>query len=894
MEEYNNDKNKIPTIKQLQQSFNNINNDFQATTSTTNDNNINTSSSTTSATTYKVFDISNDYLNDKIEIQTNSIHNNNIKEENEKTIPLPIYKITAQQYMEIVTQFRQHSLQYADQILFPWLHGVDGNDYQQNLFFSVKGGKMKIPNYRGHVLIHANEMYPTIGRLIESFLPQEILMNGDSDNDDPSFISSSPPQFKTLSKQENQGIHLRQFKIQPYRYASISDIFIYGGNSSSNGSNHHQQKLLDIAKKFAQAHYYLYHQRQLHHEKLRKTGGKRAIVNANQLVYRTFIITDGVDTFEKKYPELVWYSSNGMLMNDFSFLDRERIEMQKITSCTEITKNIWVGNTQDAPMSTDTDDLMGEDDELQQQQNNDDEDNPNQFSVCIECHDLADMPSPSILTLAKETLNELAPNELPSDIIHLDMYSTASNIMTTEISHDQLNQFLSDFIHLLQFMEDLVQVYDRRILLHCSDGYTESSILALSWIMFHQKISLPEAYIYFQEKRNFFIISTDVPLLKHIEQFIQSYHLHHQQQQQSSSSIIPSPQPSTSSSPTSLNLQKRKRGDESLFEASESSSMNNINDNHMKLHPSKKNDIFQQQQQQQHSVHQRVLLSDQYINTISNTDTDLKEDNNFGNNNNVEEDEDTLVDDYILSSDYSSSVMNTTTNNTTTATAASLPMNESTSTVSSTASSIASTTSSMSLSSLLLASSSPPSPTQLQTYPWFYSPRFEGSFPSRIMPFLYLGNLNHATNPTMLKTLGITHVVSVGENADLSTNDFRLLFLDNLYDDGIDSIKTSYRETMAFIDEACNQGTKCLIHCRVGVSRSAAVTICYVMHHLHMSLVEAYIFVRTRRLNVIIQPNLKFMFEMLQLEQQSKGQFQISWPALCHEIYLLNQSYSDE
>lgn len=72
-------------------------------------------------------------------------------------------------------------------------------------------------------------------------------------------------------------------------------------------------------------------------------------------------------------------------------------------------------------------------------------------------------------------------------------------------------------------------------------------------------------------------------------------------------------------------------------------------------------------------------------------------------------------------------------------------------------------------------------------YPWFYSERFEGSFPSRILPFLYLGNLNHATNPKVLKALGITHVLSVGENANLG-DDFKLLLLDNLYDDGIDSL----------------------------------------------------------------------------------------------------------
>lgn len=94
--------------------------------------------------------------------------------------------------------------------------------------------------------------------------------------------------------------------------------------------------------------------------------------------------------------------------------------------------------------------------------------------------------------------------------------------------------------------------------------------------------------------------------------------------------------------------------------------------------------------------------------------------------------------------------------------------------------------------------------------------------------------------------------------------------------------------TQACIEDARLKGTTCLIHCRVGVSRSAAITICYIMKHFHLTLVEAYLFVRARRLNVIIQPNLKFMYELLQLEQTENGTLTITWPILCSEIHNLN------
>ena len=57
------------------------------------------------------------------------------------------------------------------------------------------------------------------------------------------------------------------------------------------------------------------------------------------------------------------------------------------------------------------------------------------------------------------------------------------------------------------------------------------------------------------------------------------------------------------------------------------------------------------------------------------------------------------------------------------------------------------------------------SPLVMNHHSWFNDPRFDGSFPSRVLPFLYLGNLNHAANVYMLHALGITHVVSVGECA---------------------------------------------------------------------------------------------------------------------------------
>ena len=78
-------------------------------------------------------------------------------------------------------------------------------------------------------------------------------------------------------------------------------------------------------------------------------------------------------------------------------------------------------------------------------------------------------------------------------------------------------------------------------------------------------------------------------------------------------------------------------------------------------------------------------------------------------------------------------------------------------------------------------------------------------------------------------------------------------------DDGIDSLRPRFREVCNWIDAARQQGGKILIHCRVGVSRSATITIAYAMRHLGLSLVDAYLLVRSRRLRSVFSHDHKHL-----------------------------------
>ena len=101
---------------------------------------------------------------------------------------------------------------------------------------------------------------------------------------------------------------------------------------------------------------------------------------------------------------------------------------------------------------------------------------------------------------------------------------------------------------------------------------------------------------------------------------------------------------------------------------------------------------------------------------------------------------------------------------------------------------------------LLQRSPAPPAlnqnPTPEEAPAWFTNLTFDGSFPSRILPHMYLGNLQHANNPEMLRTLGITRVLSIGEEVlwDVEKEKaagMKLRYLDNVQDNGIDPLLSS-------------------------------------------------------------------------------------------------------
>ena len=91
---------------------------------------------------------------------------------------------------------------------------------------------------------------------------------------------------------------------------------------------------------------------------------------------------------------------------------------------------------------------------------------------------------------------------------------------------------------------------------------------------------------------------------------------------------------------------------------------------------------------------------------------------------------------------------------------------------------------------------------------WFS--RMDGSLPSRILPYLYLGNLGHANNPDLLKAMGIKQIISVGEPSNWTPaqieswgpeNMENLLSVDGVQDNGVDPLTAEFERCLEFIGE---------------------------------------------------------------------------------------------
>ncbi|KAL7414584.1 hypothetical protein BDY24DRAFT_414300 [Mrakia frigida] len=708
-----------------------------------------------------------------------------------------------------------------------------------------------------------------------------------------------------VERKVGETISLRNLGLQVAKYATISDIVIY-----------HPQGLcvsaLNVAERCAEALETMWQER-----KLECHDGQ------DPVRYNVFLVTDPFSAFENSFPELVAVDSQGVPRSKIDLFQKEAYETAELSKAQEVSPGFWMGNSFDCPMMR----AVEEDGEMLVSE----ELNPNGLDICIEAFDQAEMPDAMRLNHAVSVLDShhhrrhhrhhhhhhhdsqphhqshhshgmhhhqhdeptspqpptqalasvqlssnpptssdptviASPNSSPlpdsppglfaplpslkdelalslnlppppppptTAIYHLQCLSTS--LVCAQGDWRGMATIAGQILEFTKWLKKRV-TEGKKVMVHGFDGYTETSVFALSYIMVAHSLTLPEAYLHLHlhAKRAFFVYPHDLNLLRRVEE-----RLLQERRLNAPSVVLPpsAPMPPVMKWKSGWGLGNWGRGEKNASSSSSGPSP------------------------QQMALTVRIGREER---------------------------------------------------------AAEIEKNGL----------------------------------------WFNSPTFDGSFPSRIIDFLYLGNINHASNPQMLHALGITHVVSVGESALLNpelshtsplsiissqTNHpstaqapnhalwfehqagrIKVLDMQSICDDGVSPLRPAIAEAVSWIEQARLEGGKVLVHCKVGVSRSATVTIAYLMKHCGLSLIDAYMLTRARRLNVLIQPNLKFLYELqgwevevsrekaeaerglkpIDIEDPSSpptkptedtprahGRKAVSWPFLCREIASLNHRY---
>lgn len=389
-----------------------------------------------------------------------------------------VYEIDAAGVAAALSHMASQPLPDPSQV-FPWFHGLHpGNHIQQGFFVARRRNLRKTPKcFRGITIVKAGGDL-SCARLKGAIAPEEFLLQ-----------DVTGAAFREVDPRE--GFSVRNFQIQAAKSAMLSDIMVYGDDEFEV-----RRLAMDVAA--AQQAW-----RETHEEK-----------GYDISRYHTFVCTSQFHEFEQKHPALVATDSRGQATGKvMDFFHQERLEMCTMTKASEIDHNVWLGPTPDSAIEPS---LLGSDE---------------QYDILIECSDLGRI-SPSVL----QAIAEGSEKEHP---VYLEFPSSGS-IMPPTWSQTEADgildtcKWLYNLSHGILPAETAVEepdaegdspmplpssvtksIPERKILIHCTDGYTESTLLGLAYFTYATGLPVPKAWLdlHVNKKRNFFAYPSDVALL---------------------------------------------------------------------------------------------------------------------------------------------------------------------------------------------------------------------------------------------------------------------------------------------------------------------------------------------------------------------------------------------
>eukprot|EP01135_Chromosphaera_perkinsii_P003556 Nk52_evm14s248 gene=Nk52_evmTU14s248 len=151
---------------------------------------------------------------------------------------------------------------------------------------------------------------------------------------------------------------------------------------------------------------------------------------------------------------------------------------------------------------------------------------------------------------------------------------------------------------------------------------------------------------------------------------------------------------------------------------------------------------------------------------------------------------------------------------------------------------------------------------------------------SEVLPQLFIGSIGAAVNKDDLQLARISHILNLchpndtGGESTLPVKPYENLFTYKVVEcpDNPDYplVRNHFKECFDFINDALKTGTGVLVHCFAGKSRSATVTIGYLIHQKSMTYAKAFRIVQKSRPE--IEPNIGFIAQLKAFERVPKDE----------------------
>ncbi|XP_033748878.1 protein phosphatase Slingshot homolog 1-like isoform X2 [Pecten maximus] len=133
--------------------------------------------------------------------------------------------------------------------------------------------------------------------------------------------------------------------------------------------------------------------------------------------------------------------------------------------------------------------------------------------------------------------------------------------------------------------------------------------------------------------------------------------------------------------------------------------------------------------------------------------------------------------------------------------------------------------------------------------------------PTMIKDYLYLGSEFNASNLEELTENGVDHILNISREVDNFFPEILTYMNIKEWDNEEADLCKHWDNTNKFIAKAKRENAKVLVHCKMGISRSASTVMAFLMKEYDMSRKEAFDFVKAKR--ACVMPNQAFWAQLL-------------------------------